>query len=839
MATSCTINAFAVRDGYEDSQVLSYYFDVNAVSIYVEAAEAPYLYAWKGNYYEPEEMTIEWPGMLMTEKETVGGRTFWKQTFSATEPFNIIFDNATMNELGLFDQTKDILYITTDRYFTYDGISGYTDISEQYLDVPVVEIDNVAFSGIVDGWNWKEHEFTTIEKDRKYTYDLDLTGIAVEDNLFNFEIVVNDRVGLGNGEFTTDIPEYITGNGWYYQINLNEAPSRKFHVEVTWTGSKQFEKGWGLKVATIETVATPQMSRKDNVLTISTATQGATIYYTVDGTDPTRESARYENPITMTQNCTVKAFAVADGYEDSKVAMYVVNWFKVANVTFVKSGNQLTLSTATEGAVIHYTTDGSTPTHESAVYIEPLVLTQNCTVKAFAVKEGYTDSEMSALEITDIIPLAELTFDNVTMATETTGTITVTPIPANAVFDPTKVSLEIAEESAFPAEWQTIDLQRLSEQELQWNVEAYSIGRYNIQALYDGEPMGSSIVDVNQRLHLTDGWQWIALQGGQVSGSLEDVFGNQLEEARSETQMVVNDVQAGYWGMLQSMNSDQTYKVKMRDERVCDVSATAYGAMMLGDEGSSSLARSMHAGWNWIGNPYQYWQDLNTIFSDDSQFDEDDMVKFKSQFAVYANGQWQPNIYVEPGQGMLVYKHSEGQAKFNTEYSMEQRQSEPTQTRQMSHFTAGMWPVDESRFADNMAMVAYINSVSDPSAVTLLAFADGECRGRGIGVGTLQFITIHGQMGDKFTFKVLDHVTGELRQVAGEYPFTAMSGTVGNPVLLQAGSAITAIYNVYGDKTMADDAVYDLQGRCIDSSASQHLYKKGIYIQNRRKVVVR
>jgi len=316
-----------------------------------------------------------------------------------------------------------------------------------------------------------------------------------------------------------------------------------------------------------------------------------------------------------------------------------------------------------------------------------------------------------------------------------------------------------------------------------------------------------------------------------------------LEEVRSEMQMVVNDEQAGYWGTLQSMNSDQTYKVKMNipnGERVCDMPATAYGAMMHGDESSPSLVRSMHTGWNWIGNPYQYWQDINTIFSDDSQFDEDDMVKFKSQFAVYTNGQWLPTFYVEPSQGMLVYKQSAGQVKFNTEYHMEQRQSQPNLARQMMESPAAMWIVDDSRFADNMAMVARIDSVFDPSAVTLLAFVDGECRGRSVGVGNLQFITIHGQKGERFTFNIYDHTTGELRQVVGEYPFSAMSGTVKNPVILHVSNVDTSIHDTHHHNAVADNAVYDLQGRRFVTSASQRLYKeKGVYIQNRRKVVIR
>ena len=41
-----------------------------------------------------------------------------------------------------------------------------------------------------------------------------------------------------------------------------------------------------------------------------------------------------------------------------------------------------------DGAEIHYTTDGSTPTAESTLYSEAFTLTENTTVKAIAIKDG-------------------------------------------------------------------------------------------------------------------------------------------------------------------------------------------------------------------------------------------------------------------------------------------------------------------------------------------------------------------------------------------------------------------------------------------------------------------
>lgn len=58
------------------------------------------------------------------------------------------------------------------------------------------------------------------------------------------------------------------------------------------------------------------------------------------------------------------------------------------------SAQSVTLSTNTEGAVIYYTTDGSTPDVESETYENPIEVNETTTVTAFAVKDGMLDSEI-------------------------------------------------------------------------------------------------------------------------------------------------------------------------------------------------------------------------------------------------------------------------------------------------------------------------------------------------------------------------------------------------------------------------------------------------------------
>ena len=55
-------------------------------------------------------------------------------------------------------------------------------------------------------------------------------------------------------------------------------------------------------------------------VTITCETDGATIYYTIDGNDPSAESTLYEGPFTLNTTTTVKAIAIMEGMDNSEIA---------------------------------------------------------------------------------------------------------------------------------------------------------------------------------------------------------------------------------------------------------------------------------------------------------------------------------------------------------------------------------------------------------------------------------------------------------------------------------------------------------------------------------------
>ncbi|MBR6931465.1 MAG: chitobiase/beta-hexosaminidase C-terminal domain-containing protein [Bacteroidales bacterium] len=160
-------------------------------------------------------------------------------------------------------------------------------------------------------------------------------------------------------------------------------------------------------------------------VTITCATEGSTIYYTLDGSTPDNNSTQYNGAITVSVTTTIKAIAY-NGEDHSNVATaaYVIELPTVATPTFdpvagTYAGAQtVTIACATEGATIYYTLDGEDPTIESTVYYMPFTISQTTTVKAMAVKNNYNNSAIAEAAYTIIpsVPGYVIDFENAASA---------------------------------------------------------------------------------------------------------------------------------------------------------------------------------------------------------------------------------------------------------------------------------------------------------------------------------------------------------------------------------------------------------------------------------------
>jgi fibro-slime domain-containing protein len=172
--------------------------------------------------------------------------------------------------------------------------------------------------------------------------------------------------------------------------------------------------------------ATPAPGSYDTtLLAVSLAVTGhsdATIYYTLDGSDPATSTTRIMyatgtpvqlGPFTTATSVTIRAFGRKTGYRAGSTTMiYSFNPQRMSTPvatppgqTFYADSFKVTL--AVPGATspeIRYTTDGSTPTLTSNIYRDTLMIRENTTLKAIAVKDGVLPGPVMTEVYTKSIP---------------------------------------------------------------------------------------------------------------------------------------------------------------------------------------------------------------------------------------------------------------------------------------------------------------------------------------------------------------------------------------------------------------------------------------------------
>lgn len=294
--------------------------------------EKVYAYAWSGEGENVKEFSGTWPGKEITGTLKEGVYTYEFQ--AAEAPAFIIFNNGLDGDAK--DQTEDLAFEDKKTY-------EFNKPAEQ----PTENTETIEFTAAGVGTNpmvYTEDHFT-------YTFD---KGTGSTNPAYNSTSKETRLYAKGSLTISAVAGEIITKIEFNASINANKngvAPTidgvegatsaGTWDAENwTWTGedtevtmSTSGNAGnVGFKSITVTytagsaaAVAKPTFTPAGGTyvgvqnVTLACETEGATIYYTTDESDPTPNSEQYTEAIVVNQTTTIKAIAVK-GTDESKVA---------------------------------------------------------------------------------------------------------------------------------------------------------------------------------------------------------------------------------------------------------------------------------------------------------------------------------------------------------------------------------------------------------------------------------------------------------------------------------------------------------------------------------------
>lgn len=424
----------------------------------------------------------------------------------------------------------------------------------------------------------------------------------------------------------------------------------------------------------------------------------------------------------------------------------------------------------------------------------------------------------AAITITVKEPVQQLSSFTVTVtpdANGTGGTVTLTPVPANATYDIVDYQLKAVTPAGAGisyGDWIPMTFVQNGQNPLSYTYSAQLPGLFNIQVMKGTNvfAQATSSVEVPFVVNLSAGWQWKSNNFIDVAGNeLNNLFGSSLTEARTQEALLFNDPSWGYVGsMLNSgISKIQMYKAKMTAAKTTYITGGSLPYM---------LVIPLQPGWNWVGSPYFYNRKLSVALPIGS-ISENLVIQGKNGSAEYANGQWNGNLTtINSGEGYLVYNPSSSMTRMGwaTEVGEMAQGNEVAGSRAER---TSIWHYDASRFANNMTVVATLNDIDQPEHYTLGAFVDGECRGEGVYIDGRMYVTAHVNDGEQVSFVLYNMWTGDYINVDQTIQAKTRIGSVNAPVAMTTGNATQGISTAA--TTTAPMEVYDLQGRKVTGAS--------------------
>lgn len=358
----------------------------------------------------------------------------------------------------------------------------------------------------------------------------------------------------------------------------------------------------------------------------------------------------------------------------------------------------------------------------------------------------------------------------------------------------------------------------------EWKINVLGLTQGEALDVYYNQLNARTTVSIQQRVNIDEGWHWFTLFAGQGDITPEEIsvgFG-EVQEIRSQTELLYNDPNYGFFGELKGMSWLDTYKINVKTGQTIN-----YLIPGIDNYRQDEVSQYYGPGWNWRSFPYCFNHWVGQIFAKSELADGTRIVSKNDGFTELNSGKWAGTLEtIKAGEGYLVYYPGSSNVNVTlpAEGSLKKVNNLPSVKRAPAQ---NIWNYDASRFADNMTIIARSDEELDADRYSIGAFVAGECRGEGKIIDGRIFITVHGENGEKVNFKLHDNLTGEYRDLAERVDFADMRGTFKSPMHFDTDGSSQGIQDVISDSEIDPEAeIYTISGQRVNS---QNL-AKGIYI---------
>ncbi len=428
LSGDCTVRFFARCEGYEDSDVQEFNFtyadfqvaapevapdmDKANMVMVTSTPDAVIRYTTDGTQPVPSSTLYEGP-VAIEANVTFRARAFAEDMFDS-EVTEYVVDFLTVAPPTAQFENK-MLTLTSDDpkasiHYTFDESAPIADSDAWSLYTAPLQLSedcNIRFYGSRDGYNDSEVQNFTFAYS---AYQVAAPVLTADGDGSHVEMIC-DTPGA-EIHYTTDGTD-PTINSTLYSGPVEIVSNGVFRARAFVDG--MFESNVTVFTVMHLAVPTPVASFENKKLQLTCSDSKATLFYTTDETatpDNVEAWTEYKAPIELTQDCTIRFYGHRDNFNDSDVQSFsfVYAAYQVADPTIERNaeGTHIVMETATPGAVIHYTVDGTEPTSNSAVYTEPILIDGNFTYNAFAMADGMFDSKTNRYVVSNMAVTAPL-----------------------------------------------------------------------------------------------------------------------------------------------------------------------------------------------------------------------------------------------------------------------------------------------------------------------------------------------------------------------------------------------------------------------------------------------